>query len=89
LNVELTKSNSTDPDNMDIDSLVGPMSNLKLPRMPKTITFGRGTINKGWFGNAHRIYNSYSAQQKKSKRSREKVSDQEVMKDVDVEFNKN
>ncbi|GBC10006.1 hypothetical protein RclHR1_09270011 [Rhizophagus clarus] len=89
LNVGLSNFDSADPDNMDIDSLVGPMSNLKLPRTPKTITFGRGTNNKGWFGSARRFegYNFNSAQQKKSKKPREKVPDQAAMKDV--EFNKN
>jgi len=91
LNVESSKSNNTDPGSMDIDSLVGSMSNLRLPRMPKTITFGRGS-NKGWFGNARHIegYNSNSgqtSQHEKSKKSKETVTDQEVMEDV--EFNKN
>lgn len=89
MNVELSKSNIADPNNMDVDSLVGSMSNLKLPRTPKTITFGRGTNNKGWFGNVRRVegYNSNSTQQKKSKKSREKVPDQELMEGV--EFSKN
>ena len=91
MNVESSKSNSIVPDSMDIDSLVGSMSNLRLPRVPKAITFGRGTSNRGWFGNARRVggYNSNSGQisQHKKSKSKEKVSDQEVMEDV--EFNKN
>jgi hypothetical protein len=77
---------------MEVDSLVESMSNLRLPKMPETITFGRGTSYKGWFGNVRRaeVYNSNSgqtSQHKKSKnKSKEKESDnndvQEAMEDV-------
>jgi hypothetical protein len=83
---------------MDVDSLVESMSNLKIPRTPKTITFGRGTGYKGRFGNARRVeYNSnfnlgQISQHKKSKkkRSKEKEADNNETLEVmeDVEFNK-
>ena len=87
---------------MDVDSLTESMSNLRIPRMPKSITFGRGTGYKGRFGNARHVegqnyssnFNSGQTSQHnklKKQKFKEKESDnndtQEVMEDV--ELNKN
>jgi len=76
---------------MEVDSLIESMSNLRIPRMPKTITFGRGTGYKGRFGNARHVegYNSSLGQtsqhnKPKKQKFKEKESDnQEVMEDVE------
>ena len=65
---------------MDVDFLVESMSNLKLPRMPKTISFGRGTSHKGWFGNTRRVegYNSNPGQELQHKKSKKKHKEKEL-----------
>ncbi|CAI2174261.1 12411_t:CDS:2 [Funneliformis geosporum] len=79
LKIDSFHSTATEPGTMDVDSLTKSMSNLRLPRVPKTITFGMRTGYKG------RVVNAQTSQHKGLK---EKVSfdnTQEAMENV--EFN--
>ncbi|CAG8446313.1 12535_t:CDS:2 [Funneliformis mosseae] len=87
LKVDSSNFIDTEPGTMDVDSLTKSMSNLRLPRVPKTITFGIRTGYKGRFANSHRVegFNYNSSQTSQHKELKEKVSDdntQEAMENI-------